>query len=248
MPSLDHPLLYNKLLALLPAADFDRIVNDLTHVELPRGSILAAAGERIEHVYFLTSGIASVVITTSAGRRAEAGLFGWDGYLPTSAAIGFELSPHDVNIQVAGDGARMHFDAFRRWMVQSRSFSTIIMRSLECFAVQLAYTAVSNAVHGVNERLARWLLMCHDRVPTNEIALTHDFIAVMLAVHRPSVTTSLHVLEGNGFITAERGLVTIRNRSALEEFARDAYGKPEQEYRRLMMSSPLAPTIASLNP
>jgi CRP-like cAMP-binding protein len=92
---------------------------------------------------------------------------------------------------------------------------------------------LSNAVHSVDERLAKWLLMAHDRVIGDEFSLTHDYIAIMLAVRRPSVTTSLHVLEGNGFIRSERKLITIRNRAALEEFARDAYGRPEQEYRRL---------------
>jgi CRP-like cAMP-binding protein len=86
----------------------------------------------------------------------------------------------------------------------------------------------------VNERLARWILMCHDRISGDELSLTHEYISVMLAVRRPSVTTALHVLEGNGFIRSTRGIVTIRNRTALEEFARDAYGRPEEEYRRLM--------------
>lgn len=109
-----------------------------------------------------------------------------------------------------------------------------MIRSIEGFAVQLAYTAVSNAIHEVTERLARWLLMCHDRVPGNEITLTHEFLSMMLGVRRPSITTSLHILEGNGYIRAERANITIRNRAALEEFAQDAYGKPEREYRRLM--------------
>jgi len=119
-------------------------------------------------------------------------------------------------------------------MDRNRNFNKLMVRSIEAFSVQLAYTAISNALHDVNERLARWLLMCHDRVSGNEIALTHEFISLMLAVRRPSVTTSLHILEGNRFITAERGSITIRNRAALEEFAHDAYGKPEEEYRRLM--------------
>lgn len=234
MPNQDF--LRSKLLALLPTADFEQIAPDLRQIELRRGATLATAGERMKHVYFLTSGIGAVVVSTPEGHKAEAGLFGWDGYVPTSAVTGVEISPHDVNVQVAGDAAVMKYDAFCGWMKRNRSFSRVMVRSIECFSVQLAHTAVSNAVHDVNERLARWLLMCHDRMPTNEIALTHEFISIMLAVRRPSVTTSLHVLEGNGFISAERGFITIRNRAALEEFAHDAYGKPEQEYHRLMLN------------
>ena len=225
--------LSNKLLALLPEADYARVASDLTHVVLPQGQILAKAGETIEYIYFLTTGIGSVVAVTPEGHRAEAGLFGFDGYIPTSAASGTELSPHDVNVQADAEAYRMDYGVFHARM-EERNFAKVMVRSLEAFSIQLAYTAISNAIHEINERLARWLLMCHDRLPGDEIRLTHDYLAVMLAVRRPSVTTALHVLEGNGFIRSNRGVITIRNRSSLEEFASDAYGKPEAEYRRLM--------------
>lgn len=235
MAAIVQSSVQNRILALLPAADFDEIAPDLKHVILPQGTVLATTRQPIDYIYFLTAGIGSVVVTTPEGHRAEAGLFGFDGYVPTTAVTGIENSSHDVNIQVAAEAYRMDYDTFRHWMESNRNLTKLMIRSIEAFAVQLAYTAVSNAVHDINERLARWLLMCHDRVPGNEIALTHEYISVMLAVRRPSVTTSLHVLEGNGFINnAERGIITIRNRQALEEFAHDAYGRPEEEYRRLM--------------
>lgn len=225
----------NKLLSILPPADFGQLAQDLQHVALPRGTQLATAGQPIRYVYFLTAGIGSSVVETPEGRRAEAGLFGFDGYVPTSAAALVEVCPHNVGIQLEGEGYRMDYDAFRMCMASNPNVSKMMVRSLEAFTVQLAYTALSNAVHEVNERLARWLLMCHDRIQGNEIELTHEFLSRMLAVRRPSVTAALHILEGNGFIRAERGSITIRNRAALEEFAHDAYGKPEAEYRRLMM-------------
>lgn len=223
----------NKLLSLLPTEDFEEVAGCLEYIDLPRGTTIAKVGAPIEHVYFLTSGIGSLVATTPEGHRAEAGIFGFDGYVPTTAIAEVETSSHDVGMQVGGDAYRIDYASFRTAM-DRKNFAKIVIRSIEAFSVQLAHTAVSNAVHDVNERLARWLLMCHDRVVGNEIGLTHDFIAVMLAVRRPSVTTSLHTLEGHGFIRSQRGLITIRNRPALEEFAHDAYGKPEAEYRRLM--------------
>lgn len=229
-----HPSIQNKLLSILPQEDFVRVAEDLSHITLPRGTVLAKVGKPIEHVYFLTSGIGSLVATTPEGHRAEAGIFGFDGYVPTTAIAEVETSSHDVAMQVGGDAYRIEYGRFRALMDDTKSFSKIVIRSIEAFSVQLAHTAVSNAVHDVNQRLARWLLMCHDRVSGNEIELTHEFIAMMLAVRRPSVTTSLHTLEGNGFIKSQRGIITIRNRSALEEFAHDAYGKPEAAYRRLM--------------
>jgi CRP-like cAMP-binding protein len=224
----------NKLLALLPARDFDLVSRDLEHVDLPRRTPLAKFREPFTHIHFLTSGIASVVVVTPEGNKVEGGIFGCEGYVPTSATTGIETSPHDVNIQLAGAGYRMNFEAFRSLMKRSDSFAKVVGRSMEAFAIQLSYTAASNAIHDVNERLARWILMCHDRVDGDEINLTHDFMSLMLAVRRPSVTTALHILEGNGFIRSTRGTITIRDRAALEEFARDAYGRPEEEYRRLM--------------
>jgi CRP-like cAMP-binding protein len=224
----------NKLLAFLPADDLDQIRPHLEPVHLIQGALLGEEGQSIDHVYFLTEGICSVIARTPDGARAEAGIFGFDGYIPTSAIADVDVYTYDVYVQLDSRGYRISYDHFRRLMDGRRNLFKVMIRAIEAFAVQLAYTAVSNAVHDVNERLARWLLMCDDRIVGNELPLTHEFISMMLAVRRPSVTTALHVLEGNGFIKAERGLVTIRDRKRLEEFAADAYGKPEQAYERLM--------------
>ncbi|MGQ3215852.1 Crp/Fnr family transcriptional regulator [Shinella sp.] len=224
----------NNLLLLLPDVDFEMLAPDLKHAVLPKGMELAHRDRPIDAVYFLTSGIGSVVITTPTGRRAEAGIFGFDGYIPTAAVTGARISSYDVAVQLDAEGYSMDFDDFRRWMDQSKPFVQIMNRSMESFAVQLAHTAVSNAVHEVNERLARWLLMCHDRSRSDDMAVTHELLSVLLGVRRPSVTTALHVLEGEGLIRSLRGSVIIRNRPGLEAFAHDCYGLPEAEYRRLM--------------
>lgn len=229
-----HSKMTNKLLSILPEKDYTSIAADLEYVDLARGTVLAHAGQPIDHIYFLTTGIGSIIATTPEGNRAEAGIFGFDGYVPTSAVASAEESPHDVIVQLNSQAYRVSYDRFHGFMDNNRNFAKVMIRSIEAFSVQLTYTAISNAIHDVTERLARWLLMCHDRVPGNEIGLTHEFISLMLAVRRPSVTTSLHILEGNGFIRSERGNIIIRNRAAMEEFAHDAYGKPEAEYRRLM--------------
>jgi CRP-like cAMP-binding protein len=153
----------NKLLALLPARDFDLVSRDLEHVDLPRRTPLAKFREPFTHIHFLTSGVASVVVVTPEGNKVESGIFGSEGYVPTSASTGLQTSSHDLNMQLAGAGCRMNFEAFRSLMKRSDSFAKVVGRSMEAFAVQLAYTAASNAIHDVNERLARWILMCHDR-------------------------------------------------------------------------------------
>ncbi len=234
MAILEQSEVTNKLLAVLPEKDFVPLVPHLDHVILPRGTVVAKKGERFEFVYFLTSGIASVVATTPEGNQGQAGIFGYEGYVPTSAVAGVDTSTHDISIQLDAKAYRMSYDSFRIAMEENRSLWKVIIRSIEAFSVQLAYTAVCNAIHHTDERLARWLLMCHDRVVGNELPVTHDFLSTMLSVRRPSVTTALHILEGNGFIRADRGNVVIRDRKAMEEFAQDAYGLPEAEYRRLL--------------
>lgn len=224
----------NNLLRLLPAYDFSLIAPHLVHETIPKDAFLAHRDKPIDAVYFLTSGIGSVVITTPQGRRAEAGIFGFDGYIPTSAITGSRISSHDVAVQLEAEGYRIDFDDFRRLLDESKPFRTVMNRSMECFAIQLAHTAVSNALHDISVRLARWLLMCHDRSRNQDMALTHELLSVLLGVRRPSVTTALHVLEGQGLIRSLRSKVVIRDRAALINFASDAYGRPEAEYQRIM--------------
>lgn len=234
MTDLQQSRMGNKLLAAISPADFEAIAPDLEALDLPKGMVLAEPDKPVEHVYFLTSGIGSVIAVTNEGRRVEAGLFGFEGYAPAHVAAGVRLSPHEVVIQHEASGYRITFDQFQKAMDTSRNVRRIIQLSVAAFTVQVSYTAASNALHSVEERLARWLLMCDDRIQGGELRLTHDYIAVMLAVRRPSVTTALHVLEGNRFIRSERGLITIRDRKAMEEFAGEAYGRPEEYYCSLM--------------
>ncbi len=224
----------NRLLASLPELEFLKLSEVLEPVDLPRGFLIVAADGVIDYVYFLCCGIGSVVTVSPDGQKAEAGMFGREGFSPTTAGVGGRSSVHEVFMQVAGHGHRVTISAFDALLPKSPTLVNLLARFIQAFATQISYTALCNVGYQVDERLARWLLMCHDRVDGNEIALTHDFISLMLGVRRPSVTTALHVLEGKKLIWSERGRITIRDRSGLEEFAGNAYGKPEEEYRRLI--------------
>ncbi|WP_336969733.1 Crp/Fnr family transcriptional regulator [Sphingobium aromaticiconvertens] len=171
---------------------------------------------------------------SSEVQSIEIGLTGRDGMIGTSIVLDSDRTPHRVFMQVSGDGYAISVSAFQRALDASLDLRKLLSRYVQAFAVQTAYTALSNALHTVEERLARWLLMSHDRQDNDEIVLTHEFMALMLGVRRPSVTIALHSLEGLGFIRSTRGLVTVRNRSDLEDFAGTAYGKPEAEYERLI--------------
>ncbi|CCF18708.1 Transcriptional regulator, Crp family [Pseudorhizobium banfieldiae] len=234
MSAISSSSIRNVLLSKLPPEELAKFSTDLERLELPKGFLIAAFNDPIDHVYFPDSGIGSVVAVSPEGNKAEAGMFGREGFSPVQAAVGAEISPHEIVMQHSGSGHRITSRRFLEAMECSPLFAHLVASYSQALAIQVTYTALSNVSHPVDERLARWLLMCHDRVDGDELNLTHEYISLMLAVRRPSVTTALHVLEGNRFIRSERGRILIRDRAALEEFARDAYGKPEQEYDRLI--------------
>jgi CRP-like cAMP-binding protein len=224
----------NTLLAHLDRSDFALLSDHIERAECPRGFVIAEPDRDVSHVYFLDTGVGSIIATSPEGQKAEAGLFGRDGFSPVPVFLGSDRSPNLIVMQIGGAGVCIGREAFVAATSESATLRGLLMLYVQALNVQASFTALSNAVHQVDERLARWLLMCHDRVDSDDLPITHEFLAIMLAVRRPSVTTSLHALEGNGFIRAERGVVTIRNRAGLEEFAGDAYGKPEAEYRRMI--------------
>jgi CRP-like cAMP-binding protein len=230
----DQSTMHNRLLARLPNKEYQAILGSLEMIDLRQGHVIVNANGPIDYVYFLCSGIGSVITVSSDGNQAEAGMFGREGFSPTSAGVGGTVSVHEVLMQVAGWGYRMTLDATLEAISSYPNFANLLARFIQTFASQISYTVLSNVNYQIDIRLARWLLMSHDRVDGDEIALTHDFISLMLGVRRPSVTTALHVLEGEKFIRSERGLITIRDRRGLEEFAGDSYGRPEEEYRRLI--------------
>lgn len=232
-----HNGLRNKLLQLLPSDEFSHLEQHLDPLQLPREFSVAGAGRPIEHVYFFESGICSVVAKSPEGQQVEAGIFGRESFGPVIPMVaGVKTNALDTYVQVAGEGHRVAVDVFMDLLGSCPRLSHLVQISAYLMALQTAYTSLSNAVHQVDERLARWLLMCHDRTDGDEIALTHEFIAMMLAVRRPSVTTALHTLEAARYIRAERGHITIRSREGLVDFAADAYGVPEAEYAKLLGS------------
>jgi CRP-like cAMP-binding protein len=234
VPSVAKADTRNRLLRAMSDEDFDLLAPHLESCHASKGHVLFERDEPAESVWFLESGIGSIVTTSSEGLSAETGLFGRDGFAPVSIIMGTDRSAHQGVIQVADDCQRMPSAAFKEAVSTSASLRGLLLRYTQSLSVQTSYTALSNAVHHIDERLARWLLMTHDRMDGSELPLTHEFLSIMLAVRRPSVTTALHSLEGNGFIRSERGCIIIRNRAALEDFAGDAYGVPEAEYERLI--------------
>lgn len=224
----------NRLIANLDDRDRERIVAHMTPVRLPRLFVMAEPNIPANLSYFLESGIGSVVGVSPAGSEAEVAIFGREGMSPPNSLFEDKQAPFKVFIQVEGHGHSIENEILFELLAESRSLRRILSRYAQTLFVQTAYTSLSNATHSIEKRLARWLLMVHDRSDGASLALTHDFLSAMLNVRRQSVTDSLHVLEGENFIVNTRGLVTIRNRDGLRAFAGDAYGVAEAEFERLI--------------
>ncbi len=224
---------HNHLLISMSPADFALLAPDLEAVAYARRHTVEIPHKHIEWVYFPEAGIISVV-TLGAGRQeVEAGIIGWDGMSGTAIVLGDDRSPHSTYVQMAGHGQRIKAERLREAMQKSASLTACFLRYTQTFMTQTAQTALANGRATVPERLARWIVMAHDRAHTDELTFTHDFLALMLGIRRAGVTTALHSLESKGLVTAKRGKVVVTDRSGLKKIANGFYGIPEAEHQRL---------------
>lgn len=231
---LKQSSLRNRLLRAMAPEDFALVGPYLEPVALPRGKILIQPHQPIDHVVFPESGVASVVALNSDSRPVEIGIVGREGLVGPSVFLGVDRTPHQSFFQMEGAGYQIPAPLMIRALEASPSLHDLLLRYIHVLMVQTAATAMSNGDSVLSERMARWLLMCHDRVDGDELALTHEFLSLMLAVRRPGVTEAIHLLEGTGIIRARRAHITILDRERLEETAGDSYGVPEAEYERLI--------------
>ena len=224
----------NRLLSILPADDFDRLRPELRRVSLEFKQVLEQPNQPIEYVYFLEPGVGSIVAVTASGQRLEVGIFGPEGMSGLAIVQGSDRSPHETFIQVPGEAIQISAAALKDAFEESASVRRLLLRYAQAFTIQVAYTALANGRYSIDERLARWLLMSHDRVDGDTFPITHEFLALMLGVRRAGVTTALQSLESQATIKALRGRIEILDREELVRCAGDSYGSPEAEYERLM--------------
>ncbi len=192
-----HPkpsIIRNTLLQALSAGDLARLQPHLEVVELTRGDVVAEPNKPIQHVVFPEDAIASVVASTPDGRRIQVGIIGRDGVTGTSILHGVDTTPHEIFTQIPGSALRMAVDDLRTAIRNSPSLHEHLLRYAGAFNVQVAYTALSHGSYTIEERLARWLLMCHDRLDGQELPLVHEFLSLMLGVRRSGVTIAVQTL------------------------------------------------------
>jgi CRP-like cAMP-binding protein len=224
----------NRLLAGLSHADRDLVAPCLEEIELDARQVLEAPRDPISHVYFVESGLISVVGTTRPDHRIEVGMVGYEGMTGLGIVLGDDRSANETLVQSSGSAMRISTKLLREMMVASRSLSDTLLRYVNVFMVQGSQTALANGRGKLDERLARWLLMWHDRVLEDDLLITHEFLALLLGVRRQGVTVALHELEGKGLIRSTRSHVRILDREGLQQAANGFYGIPEAEYDRAL--------------
>jgi CRP-like cAMP-binding protein len=229
--------LRNRLLAALPRKDLELLRPNLRAVDLPVRLVLEGRAKPIEYIYFLEAGIASVVAVQSHQTQVEVGLIGFEGMTGLPVILGNHQTPNTTYMQVSGEGLRIPSAEVRKAVTKSSGLHKTLLKFAQAFIVQTSHTAIANAHARLEERLARWILMAHDRVGKPTIPLTHEFLSLMLGVRRAGVTETLHALSSQGLIKPARGQITVVDRHGLELSAGDSYGVPEAEYRRLFPRS-----------
>ncbi len=224
----------NRLLLALSSSDLRLLEPQLEPAQLEHRHVLELPDKNIEHVYFPETAIASVVAMNGRDERIEVGLIGCEGMSGVTVVMGNHRSPHSTYIQVSGEVLRIEAEAFRKAVKKSETLRGLLLNFAQVFMTQTAQTAVANGRAKLEQRLARWILMAHDRTVADEVLMTHEFLAAMLGVRRASVTVALDSLHKNHFIEVRRGGITVVDRKAIEKLAGSFYGVPEAEYRRLI--------------
>jgi CRP-like cAMP-binding protein len=237
-PVVDSRLPYkNRILASLPKAEISRLAPHLSPLPLPIGKTLQTPDEEITYGYFVESGLASVVIEMANGNTVETGITGKEGIVGIPVLLGTRSMPTRTFMQIAGAGFRIKADRLKEEFERSGTLRKQINSYVQAYLVQTAQTAACNRLHDIAERLARWLLMCHDRMESDTFSITHEFLGHMLGTPRSTVTLAAGILHKAGLVDYSRGRVVIRNRKGLEKAACECYRTIRKEFDRLGISS-----------
>ena len=220
----------NRLLTAVGESDWEQLKDLMEPVELPSGQVLFEAGEPLDRVYFPETGVISTVAPFSNGPPAEMATTGREGVTSVSAALGAEHSFSRHLVQVPGSALTMEVEAFREAQRELPEFSNLLLAYARTFLAQVLQSVACNAMHSVEERCARWLLMCRDRGDGDRFLLTQEFLAEMLGVSRASVNLVARTLQTAGLIRYSRGGITIVDRHGLEDCACECYRVVREVY------------------
>lgn len=228
------PLLQNRLLEALPAQDQALLKPNLTHVELERGRLLYDPGDLIDYVYFPHDGAISLMTLTENGSAIESSMIGPEGALGLMASVSPRQSLSRAIVQTPLRAARIGADRLHDAWEKSPALRDLADRHTEALYGHAIQSVACNALHSVEARFCRWLLTCHDRISSDTVALTQEFLADMLGVQRTTVTAVARSLQHKGLIRYRRGVVDIVDRGGLQAMTCECYGVIRNHYRRLL--------------
>lgn len=224
----------NRLLAALPAKEFERLRANLEPVELSLRDIITPADRAISHAYFVEQGLVSLVQPLSDGAAVEVGLIGREGFVGTPLLLGVAQTPAEANVQLKGSALRITAEALLAAVQKSAELQSLLLSFTNALHIQVTQTAACNSRHELNQKLARWLLSARDRTESDELALSHEFLSMMLGRRRAGVTVALGNMKKAGLIENSVGRVRILDREGLENAACECYRVVSDEYRRLL--------------
>jgi CRP-like cAMP-binding protein len=224
----------NRLLGTLDRATFEGLEPFLEPVNLEFKETLYEAGKPMDHVYFPVNGVLSMLARVDERALVEVATVGNEGMIGLPLFLGAELSPGTVISQVAGESLRMAADVFQRATSTAGPLMTVLHHYTQALMVQISQGNACNRLHSIEERCARWLLLTHDRVDSDEFTLTQEFLGDMLGVRRASVNIVAAIFQKAGFIRYSRGRITVLNRVGLESAACECYSVIREEYERLL--------------
>ncbi len=224
----------NHLLAALPTADFDVIADHLELVPMPLGDFLYEPGQQLQHAYFPTTSIVSLHYVMESGATAETAGVGNEGMVGISLFMGGNTTASSAVIQTAGYAYRLSSSYLLQEFNRAGMMQRLLLRYTQALITQMSQTAVCNRHHSVEQQLCRWLLLTLDRLPSNELVMTHELVASMLGVRREGISEAAGKLQQAGFISYRRGHIKVLDRSGLETKACECYAVVKKELERLL--------------
>jgi CRP-like cAMP-binding protein len=232
--SSPHSPKQNHLLDALPAEDYARLLPDLELVAMPLGWAIYESGSHMDHVYFPTTSIVSLLYVTENGASAEIAITGNEGLIGISLFMGGESTPSRAVVQSGGDGYRLKEGVLKREFALGGHLQHLALRYTQALITQMSQTAVCNRHHSVDQQLCRWLLLSLDRLQGNELRMTQELISNMLGVRREGVTEAAGKLQAAGLIHYSRGKITVLDRPGLEQRVCECYAVVKKEFDRLL--------------
>jgi CRP-like cAMP-binding protein len=241
-----HTPRQNHLLAALPSEDYARLLPDLEPVPLAPGQTLHAGGDRRKHLYFLTAGIVSRLHVTEKGESTGFALTGNEGVVGVASFLGGESTPSQAVVLSAGYAYRLRADPVKNEFMHSSPLRRLLLRYTLALITQTGQIAVCNRHHSLEQQLCRCILAMLDRLPSNELTVTHEMIAGMLGVRREGVSEAAGKLQQSGLIHQSRGCIAVLDRSQLEAQVCECYAVVKRENARLLSPENTIASIARM--